>query len=72
MFTLFFMDKKPKNYKDVLASDTTNFKNFFNYIYTNGILFPPSQFETCFISSAHRLGELDRTISIIEDYFAKR
>lgn len=62
MFTLFFTDKKIKEYATALMSDIKKFSKYFNSMLREGIYLPPSQFEACFISSAHSINDIESTI----------
>ncbi len=63
MFTLFFTEEKVFDFDTAKTSDTKLFAKFFNQLLEAGIYFPPSQFEACFISSAHTKEDFDKTIS---------
>ncbi|OEG63211.1 MAG: glutamate-1-semialdehyde-2,1-aminomutase [Halanaerobium sp. MDAL1] len=62
MFTLFFTDKKVKNYQDVKNCDQKLFAAYFKEMIDAGIYLPPSQFEANFISLALSEEDLDKTI----------
>jgi len=73
---LFFLKKDtPKDvkiidYHSILKwIDITLFKKFFKYMLKNGILLPPSPFESWFLSFAHTKENLKFTLSIIESFF---
>ncbi len=71
MFTIFFnRNKKINNYKTAKQSDTKRFSKFHSALLKNGIYFPPSQFEACFLSMAHSDEDIDRTIKVINDSFS--
>ena len=53
MFQIFFTDKDVIDYNTVRSSDTKIFKQYFNGLLKNKLFIAPSQFETCFLSSAH-------------------
>ena len=53
MFTLYFLDKKPVNFKEVSQQDSSKFAAFFNFQLENGVLIPPSGFEANFLSIVH-------------------
>src|SRR3989338_895179 len=42
------------------------FKKFFHNALEKGIYLPPSQFETCFVSLAHKNEEIDHTLHVFE------
>ena len=66
MFTIFFnKNKKINNYKTAKQSDTKNFSKFHELLLKNGVYFPPSQFEACFLSVAHSKEDIGRTIDAV-------
>lgn len=65
MFTLFFTDKPVNNFADACSSNIPAFKAYFHAMLQQGIYLPPSQFETCFLSSAHTKSDLDKTLAAI-------
>jgi glutamate-1-semialdehyde 2,1-aminomutase len=62
MFTLFFTDCEVIDYESALSSDTKIYSGFFKNLLNAGIMFPPSQFEACFLSLAHSEKEVDMTL----------
>lgn len=70
MFTFFF-GQKPKNYDDVLKCDLKKYMHFWNLMLKDGVFFPPSQFETSFISFTHSIEDFDKTINIFEKNIKK-
>lgn len=69
MFTVFFSATPVENFNDAKKSDTRKYARFFHRLLEKGIYFPPSQFEACFLSTAHGKAELDRTEVVIEKAF---
>jgi glutamate-1-semialdehyde 2,1-aminomutase len=65
MFTLFFSDTEIKNYADVQKCNHTKFSEFYVKLLENGIYLAPSQFETNFISAAHKPDDLSKTLEIV-------
>ena len=63
MMTLFFRDGPPANYADARESDTAAFGKFHAGMLKRGIMLPPSQFETWFVSAAHSEAEIDATVN---------
>ncbi len=53
MFSVFFSDKEPASYSDVLGCDVGMFSRYFRGMLDRGVYLPPSQFETNFVSMAH-------------------
>lgn len=65
MFTLFFTEPSPVDYRTVLKSDTKKYSKFFENLLRAGIMFPPSQFEAVFLSLAHTERDIDRTLDAV-------
>ena len=57
MFTIFFNPAPVRNFKEARSSDQKAFRRFFHRIVSEGVYWPPSAFETAFVSTAH--GELE-------------
>lgn len=66
MFTIFFGAKKLTTFSEVAKCDTRLFARFFSALVKNGIYWPPSLFETSFISSAHSKKDLERVLEKIK------
>ncbi len=64
MFTIFF-GKKPANYQEALLCNKNAYFEFFKRLLRAGIFFPPSQYETCFVSFAHDENDIEKTLAII-------
>ena len=71
MFGIYFSKDKPSNYKDITKKNIIIFKKFFRQMLTRGIYFAPSAFEAGFISSAHKINDINKTLNIIEDWVKK-
>jgi len=69
MFTIFFNKEKVTDYQSALKSDTKKFSSFFSILLKNGVIFPPSQFESVFVSSAHTNSDIEKTLDAIEKGF---
>jgi glutamate-1-semialdehyde 2,1-aminomutase len=52
MFSLFFTDQAVTNFDTAKTSDTKKFASYFQNMLQRGVYFPPSQFESLFISAA--------------------
>lgn len=70
MFTVFFAGAPVKDFQSAKASDTARYGRFFHSLLQHGVYFPPSQFETCFVSLAHTQKDLRETIHAAKDAFA--
>ena len=67
MFSLFFTTGPVGNLEDAKKSDTAKFAKFFHYCLEQGVYFPPSQFETGFISTAHTDEDIARTVGVVTE-----
>lgn len=65
MFQLFFTEYSVYDYKTVKTSDTLKFMDYHANLLGNGIFVPPSQFETCFLSSEHSRKDIETTIHAV-------
>ncbi|WP_337861068.1 glutamate-1-semialdehyde 2,1-aminomutase [Ferroplasma sp.] len=63
MFQIFFNKNKVIDYSTAIASDAKKFTKMFHMLLDKGIFFPPSQFETEFVSFAHSKEDLENTVN---------
>jgi len=66
MFCLYFTKEPVTDYASAKRADTVRFARFFWHLLARGVYFPPSQFETCFISLALEDEMLEQTVKAIE------
>jgi len=66
-FSIFFLEKEPKNLEEVQKQNIQIFKKIFKKILEKGILLPPSLFEAIFLSIFHKKEIIDETISKFEE-----
>jgi len=59
MFCIYFGDK-PLNYNEALKLNSALFIQFFWKLLEKGVFFPPSQYETCFMSYSHSEEDSER------------
>ncbi len=64
MLTAFFNPGPITDYASAKKSDTGLFAGFFRSLLDRGVYFPPSQFETMFLSTSHSDEDIDRTIRL--------
>ncbi len=69
MFTIFFTASPVTNYLAAKTSDTARYSRFFHSMLEQGVYFPPSQFETCFVSLAHTKNDLRATVQAAREAF---
>jgi len=67
MFTLFFTGTDVVDYETAKSSDTKKFSKYFGAMLDRGIYLAPSQFEAAFISTAHSVSDIDKTIAAADD-----
>jgi len=67
LFTIFFTDRPALNYESVSRANTALFGKFFQQLLANGIYWPPSQFETAFVSLAHSAEDIQMTVDKISE-----
>ena len=60
--TPFFTSAPVRDYQSARASDTGRYAAFFREMLSRGIYLPPSQFEAWFLSAAHTVRDVDRTV----------
>lgn len=66
MFKYFFRSSAPNNYREARECGTQAFLNFFKAALSQGVFFPPSQFETSFLSFAHTDEDVDKICMVCE------
>jgi len=63
MFCMFFTGEKVIDYESAKKSDIERFKKYFHSMLEQGINIAPSQFEAGFISTAHSVLDIEKTLS---------
>jgi glutamate-1-semialdehyde 2,1-aminomutase len=71
MFGLYFSEKAPDSFEEVMASDREKFKQFFHHMLDEGIYFGPSAFEAGFVSAAHTQQDIEMTLNAAQKAFKK-
>jgi glutamate-1-semialdehyde 2,1-aminomutase len=64
MLSVFFCPEAPTNYAEAKKSDLNKFKTFFWSMLEQGVYYPPSQFESCFLSACHTGEVIDRVVEV--------
>lgn len=70
MFQIFFSPQPVRDYATVKLSDTRLFHAYFKALLKSGVFIPPSQFETCFLSSAHSDSDIEATVEAFDKALA--
>ena len=71
MFCLFFTGDEVVNVADVRRQDLSLFRKFFWACLERGVYFPPSPYETGFLSLAHTEGDIDETVAVVDEALAQ-
>ena len=66
MYQIFFTNEEVRDYACAKHSDAKMFDAYFNELLKQGVFVPPSQFETCFVSTAHCDEDLKQTITAFD------
>ena len=66
MFQIFFTPQPVRDYASTNSADTKAFQAYFRELLKQGIFIPPSQFETCFLSTAHVEEDFERTVNAFD------
>lgn len=66
MFQLFMTERPVRSYQDARTADAARSVRLFHALLERGVYVPPSQFETCFLSTAHD----DRDVRTVVDAYA--
>ncbi|HYA78611.1 MAG TPA: glutamate-1-semialdehyde 2,1-aminomutase [Verrucomicrobiae bacterium] len=71
MNQIFFTKEPVTDYVCAKQSDTQMFTVYFHELLRQGVFIPPSQFETCFLSTAHLEVDLKHTINAFDNALSK-
>ena len=63
MFCGYFTDQPVHNLADAMHSDRARFAKYFHGMLAEGVYLAPSQFEAGFLSTAHTVDDIDRTVA---------
>jgi glutamate-1-semialdehyde 2,1-aminomutase len=67
MFTWFFNGEPVTDWTTAAKSDTKRFCRFHRAMLERGVYLPPSQFEAAFLSAAHTMEDISRTVEAARD-----
>lgn len=70
MFGVYFSEKCPTSYAEVMQSDKDAFNRFFHHMLDEGIYLAPSAFEAGFVSAAHGDSEIEKTLAAARKAFS--
>jgi len=63
VLTPFFTDQPVRDFQSATSADTRRYAQFFKGMLARGVYPPPSQFEAWFLSAAHTVKDVDRTVA---------
>jgi glutamate-1-semialdehyde 2,1-aminomutase len=63
VLTPFFTDRPVRDYPSATRANTGHYARFFRGMLARGVYPPPSQFEAWFLSTAHTVKDVDKTIA---------
>jgi glutamate-1-semialdehyde 2,1-aminomutase len=70
MFQVFFTKRPVTDYYSAKSSDTGMYETYFRLLLASSVFVPPSQFETCFLSTAHSEADIALTLHAISSALA--
>ncbi|MEY3746184.1 MAG: hypothetical protein RIQ76_710, partial [Pseudomonadota bacterium] len=69
MFGIYFSEKAPTSFDEIMKSNKEQFNQFFHHMLTSGFYFGPSAFEAGFVSIAHTDEDIHQTIEAAKEVF---
>ena len=71
MFGVYFREKAPTSFAEVMQCDRERFNRFFHQMLARGVYLAPSAYEAGFVSAAHGTAEIDATLAAARESFQK-
>ena len=68
MMTLFFGVERVRDAAEARRADRARFARFFHGMLARGVYFPPSPFEAAFLSLAHAISDVEKTLAACESW----
>jgi glutamate-1-semialdehyde 2,1-aminomutase len=69
MFGFFLLPELPRNYSQVMKSDSAGFNKLFHGLLERGIYIAPALYEAGFVSAAHSEADIAETIDVAREVF---
>jgi len=69
MFQILFTGRNVTDYSSAKSSDSRKYDRFFRSLLASKVFVPPSQLESCFLSTSHTKHDLQLTIEAFDDSF---
>ncbi len=70
LLCMFFTEQPVTDYDSAISSDTEKYANYFNYLLEHGVYVAPAQYEAMFVSTAHDEKDIEKTLDVMNQYFA--
>lgn len=70
LMSVFFTESPVTDFDSALSSDTEKYSRYFGRMLDSGIYVAPSQFEAMFLSNAHSPEDIEKTASVMVDFFS--
>lgn len=67
MFSIFFTEKRVRNFEDVMNTEHSIFKKLFHQCLDRNLFLAPSPFETLFLSTAHNSKVIESSCEILDE-----
>ena len=67
VLTPFFTDRPVRDFLSATSANTDQYARFFRGMLTRGVYPPPSQFEAWFLSAAHTVRDVEKTIHVARE-----
>jgi glutamate-1-semialdehyde 2,1-aminomutase len=71
MFGVYFREKAPTSFAEVMQCDRERFNRFFHEMLARGVYLAPSAYEAGFVSWAHGVAEIEATLAAARESFQK-
>ena len=71
LMSIFFTGEDVTDYDSATTADTKAYADYFGFMLDHGIYVAPSQFESMFVSDAHTDADIQKTIHVMQEYFAE-
>jgi len=68
MATLFLADGAVRSFADAQGADVERYGALFRHLLARGVYVAPSQFECLFVSLAHSVDDVDRTVEAVAEF----
>ena len=70
MFGLYFRETPPWSYAEVMQCNKERFNAFFHAMLAQGVYLAPSAYEAGFVSSAHSMADIEKTVAAADKVFS--